>query len=844
MAESNGSRWDKQPGPDWFPEDYLREVGRQTHRDYLPSLSRSISEDFRNYIVGTRDNTAHEEARKIRGTRRGKKAHVSRLVNQINRHISKRLSKETLASLKLDLEKAVSQLEDINQALFELLQSKWAMEVQKHESQGRPNLFDLDRWLSELVRARQHLVYEEPAKCLTPNRRKPPKQDPPMNSSTPYIKGDPQPKGKEHTNEEPKSPACLCCNQAHPLYRCNEFKRKSVPECYEVAKIFKVCFNCLKQGHQVNKFSNKTHCQVTNCKRHHHSLLHYERAKPQPPLTQNAQTQPALIPGNAQPYVATTNSLAANERVVYFQVVPVQIQGENGVATIETFAILDDGSSDTLIRKDIADKLNLEGPERLLCLGNIENNGTPQCSRAVNLLVTPTGKQAVNMPVHIYPAWTVPKLNVPPQRLVKENVRRTWTHLEDLDIPAVSSDQIGLLIGVQVTEAMIQHEHRRGPKGQPYAVRTNFGWAIAGLAGGVPSPGTSVGFVGHCVTPDTTLNEEVENWWKMSFGTKFNRDVSRSAEDERALKRLEETTNFRADLGHYETGLLWKGEEVMLPNNRPLAEKRLTNLERSLDKDSERAKAYYNTVDTYIAKGYARKLSPTEIAAEEPKNTWYLPHHAVTNPNKAGKIRVVFDAAASYKGTSLNDQLVTGPDLLNSLVGVIMRFRLHAVAMIAVIETMFFQVRVIEKDQPSLRFLWGGPNRDHPPDVYQMQAMIFCAKSSPTSANYCLKRTAIDNQRDFYILRDFYMDDLLKSLPSEDDTAELTLQLIELFARGGFRLTTFMSNSRYVLFQLPPKDILSTPGISQPFDLDLDSLPVERALGVLWNVEQGFSKLK
>ena len=78
MAESNGSRWDKQPGPDWFPEDYLREVGRQTHRDYLPSLSRFISEDLRNYIIGTRDNTAHEEARKIRGTLCGKKAHVSR----------------------------------------------------------------------------------------------------------------------------------------------------------------------------------------------------------------------------------------------------------------------------------------------------------------------------------------------------------------------------------------------------------------------------------------------------------------------------------------------------------------------------------------------------------------------------------------------------------------------------------------------------------------------------------------------------------------------------------------------------------------------------------------------
>ena len=91
------------------------------------------------------------------------------------------------------------------------------MEVQKHESQGRPNLFDLDQWLSEHVRARQHLVYEEPVKCPPPNRGKPPKQDRPMNSSTLHIKGDPQPKGEEPTNKEPKSPACLRCNQAHPF---------------------------------------------------------------------------------------------------------------------------------------------------------------------------------------------------------------------------------------------------------------------------------------------------------------------------------------------------------------------------------------------------------------------------------------------------------------------------------------------------------------------------------------------------------------------------------------------------------------------------------------------------
>ena len=181
------------------------------------------------------------------------------------------------------------------------------LKVQKHECQGRPNPFDLDRWLSELVRARQHLVYDEPAKCPTPNRGKPPKQDPPMNSSTLYFKGDPQPKGKEPTNEEPKSSAWLSCNQAHPLYRCNKFKRKSVPELYEVAKSFKVCFNCLKQGHQVNECSNKSQsltvrdiiivCYTMNVQHLSHRLVRTQKLRNSAPA--DSQERPAVC-GNHQ----------------------------------------------------------------------------------------------------------------------------------------------------------------------------------------------------------------------------------------------------------------------------------------------------------------------------------------------------------------------------------------------------------------------------------------------------------------------------------------------------------------------------------------------------------------
>ena len=47
---------------------------------------------------------------------------------------------------------------------------------------------------------------------------------------------------------------------------------------------------------------------------------------------------------------------------------------------------------------------------------------------------------------------------------------------------------------------------------------------------------------------------------------------------------------------------------------------------------------------------------------------------------------MVFDAAAKFHGTSLNDQLLQGPDYINNLAGVLMRFRQEEVALVADIE--------------------------------------------------------------------------------------------------------------------------------------------------------------
>ena len=97
-----------------------------------------------------------------------------------------------------------------------------------------------------------------------------------------------------------------------------------------------------------------------------------------------------------------------------------------------------------------------------------------------------------------------------------------------------------------------------------------------------------------------------------------------------------------------------------------------------------------------LCKDYARKVSSRDPGSL--KTQWYLPHHPVFHPQKPDKVRVVFDCSAKHHDTSLNDQLLQGPDLTNTLVGVLTRFREEPVALIADIEAMFYQVRVPSAD--------------------------------------------------------------------------------------------------------------------------------------------------
>ena len=79
-------------------------------------------------------------------------------------------------------------------------------------------------------------------------------------------------------------------------------------------------------------------------------------------------------------------------------------------------------------------------------------------------------------------------------------------------------------------------------------------------------------------------------------------------------------------------------------------------------KNPEFAKMYKQQINEHIALGQARKLSEKETATKT-SITNYIPHQGVTNVKKPGKVRVVFDASAKFKNTSLNEHVLPGLDL-------------------------------------------------------------------------------------------------------------------------------------------------------------------------------------
>ena len=321
-------------------------------------------------------------------------------------------------------------------------------------------------------------------------------------------------------------------------------------------------------------------------------------------------------------------------------------------------------------------------------------------------------------------------------------MKNDFVHLKYIKLEQLHDKNISIFIGADEPHLDLYRESRIGNTNEPVALVTTLGWVLMGGKSNNSKISTS-----FFKWESEMLDKSIERFWQTDSYGILKRDdtILMPKQDRKAIEILESTVNKKNN--HYTVGLLWKDENIILPYNRSTALSRFHSLEKRSAKNPTIAIKYKDTINDYIEKGHTTKLSDERLY-KILNITNYIQHHYVLQPNKPGKVRVVFDAAAKHNNISLNEKLLKGSDLLNSLIGLLMRFRKGEYAVMTDIEKMFHQIYVLEKDRDALRFLW----RDKPTDKicdYITNVYLFGKIDSPCCASWSVKKTATNQANNY-----------------------------------------------------------------------------------------------
>jgi hypothetical protein len=299
-----------------------------------------------------------------------------------------------------------------------------------------------------------------------------------------------------------------------------------------------------------------------------------------------------------------------------------------------------------------------------------------------------------------------------------------------------------------------------------------------------------------------SLSEEINRLYRHNFlmreGEKASPEESHpSRDDARATKIIQETLEFDEESGHYRCGLPWKNgrqgaaSKFNVEVSRRNAIDWLVKEGTKLRKDPQRCAGVWSSMNEIIGEGHAKRVDNPEVPPGTP--LLYLPIHIVTQ--KPGKCRVCQDGAAKCHGVCLNDELLAGPDLLNRLVGILLRFRRHKVALSANIKGFFHQVYMRKDDSPAFRFYWFEDETMESLVEYEMVVHLFGAKSSQFVATYVLRYHGkkisgeVEPEVVHAIMKAFYVDDFLKSYPTVEEARKVRIALMAALGSQGFDLT-------------------------------------------------------
>lgn len=603
-------------------------------------------------------------------------------------------------------------------------------------------------------------------------------------------------------------------NSNHLTKDCRVYLDKTVSERLSTLKEKGACFSCLRTGHRSRNCRSKKDCGVNECKKKHHPTLHEE---------DQTETPSASA-------ISSACSHGGNETcILQLQ----QIKTSRGHANV----LWDNASSISLITRDKAREERLRGTPLEISLVKVGGKEEKISSRKYKLpLIDLKGETT------LVEVCEIDKITTDIQSVNMDKALDTLKiQRGDVTRPKGAVD---VLIGYDyagfhpVKERNVEHL---------MLLKNRFGRCIGGTHPSIREKNHKSAFDACANHLKAVKIDDFYNIERLGVsctprcgGCKCGKCAPGTSDytlkEERELHLIEKGLEFNEQEKCWIAEYPWIRDPHDLPDNKRAAFGRLLSTERRLLRNPEHSRVYQNQVEDMVERGVARKLSKQELETYKGP-IHYISHHDVLKPDsKSTPVRIVFNSSANYMGHVLNEYWAKGPDLLNNLVGILVRFREHEIGFIGDVKKMYHTVKTKIIEQHTHRFLWRDMNTSRDPDTYVIQRVSFGDKPSGTIATVAMRKTAELSKENYpqaanTVISNSYMDDIVDSVHSDAQAKQLTNEIEAVLVKGGFKIKGwFYSNDK--------------TANEMALEPNQQNSSTEKVLGVIWSTDKDQFRFK
>lgn len=709
---------------------------------------------------------------------------------------------------------------------------------------GRPTLAALSRFVTDRAGVLNSVVYKYVAQRTRAQKLKKAKD---AGSYGKPLGESPQDSSRNvfSTTGVNANVACGLCGQAHTVESCGQFKEKSPRQRARVLRRMKACFACLKSGHtnaECQALAAKRNCTFDGCVwvgAHHPTLC---RTKDSSAFNVTEEDSSQSEDSDSEPIgegeVVCQNVVGEEQPGVFMNVMAVVLKNSETGRSMTTYALLDPCANVDVISEDMVTKLGLsvrhkQGGKIGTVAGAVSGQDRRTAVHVAGIPEWATSRLLDN--VAVLPCKHFKGIRCP----VKLDVEKYPEIGVALPSNTVNHPYVSVLISMRNWDLHVPQAVRSVQVNGPKLIQTALGYVVMGPCyGKVQCRSDGRTPVSNFVLQSSSADDSPQAWVDEmcsipDYQDLYSPEKVPSREEREAWRKMEDSMT--VEDSQYVVRQPWRDLDPKFPDNLSQAFGHLESARRGFRKNPERFARYAAVMAKHVALDHAEKVPESEVQSQLGRR-FYLLHHAVQHPRK-DEPRVVFNASKLCHGQSLNNSISKSPDLLNSLVGVLIRFRERPVAISADIKGFYLAVRIPRQDWDFARFLWfEGNDLDGKPAHFRLKVHLFGGVASQAAAIIALKRTIADAELSGFITkeqalayeRSFYSDDHLASYDDPDIALEESRILVDVLATRKFELTKFQSSHAAIV-----QSLRSNAG--NMVEVDLTNGTETSALGIAWN---------